>query len=119
MIPNPLLQLLRSPLLVVALLVTAVVAWLDMPLVLATVWLLTQLGLAACLGYWLDRTLFHYARPRDLFSLASRLELNGPNAISRYARRNAARATLRYALIIAAMVIALGYALILVPTPGV
>tara|TARA_B100000700_G_C15038220_1_gene853876 strand:+ start:1352 stop:1711 length:360 start_codon:yes stop_codon:yes gene_type:complete len=119
MIPNTLLQPLRSSLLVVALLVTAVVAWLDPTLVLATVWLLTQLGIAASLGYWLDRTLFHYAKPRLMFFAADHMSDIGNVSGSRSMRWQAALAALRCALLMASMIIALGYALILVPTPGV
>lgn len=119
MIRNTLQAMHSSPLLLTVLVITAAVAWLNPALVLATVWLLTQLGIAACLGYWLDRTLFHYAKPRLMFFAADHMSDIGNVSGSRSMRWQAALAALRCALIMAAVIIALGYALILVPSPGV
>ena len=69
------------------------------------------------LGYWLDRSLFHYARPHQLFenanlladqdldlaSKADRVAMEGSRAI----RLNASLATLRRTVIILACVLGL------------
>ncbi|MCO1337155.1 putative holin, partial [Microbulbifer sp. OS29] len=61
---------------------------------------------AVVLAYWLDRSLFHYARPHDFFQLALQVQndsLDGARAL----RLVASLATLRRALIILACVLGL------------
>lgn len=44
---------------------------------------LTQVSLFAWLGYWIDRTLFPYARPHQ-FQPDDKAHINGPDAASVY-----------------------------------
>ncbi|MCO1337156.1 putative holin, partial [Microbulbifer sp. OS29] len=59
---------------------------------------------AVVLGYWLDRSLFHYARPHDFFQLSLRLQKDSMVG-ARELRLNASLATLRRALIVLACVL--------------
>lgn len=72
-------------------------------------WSLTKLSAGAYLGYWIDRSLFPYARPHQFFSLASLLESQD---VSKKAgsqmRWQASMASLRRAIIIMAAILALG-----------
>lgn len=77
------------PWLVMAALLLFGVIWVSPTQALMLLWSLAKLSLAAYLGYWLDRTLFPYARPHDP-------RVGGP-----------ANAMLRRAIIVAAVVIGL------------
>tara|TARA_Y100001936_G_scaffold232564_1_gene257631 strand:+ start:4376 stop:4600 length:225 start_codon:yes stop_codon:yes gene_type:complete len=59
------------------------------------VWSLSKLSLGAYLGYWIDRSIFHYARPHQLA-----IEIDGELII--------AAALVRRALLVAAAILALG-----------
>lgn len=94
---NSLLDKLRiGPWLMLALITSAVVGWLYPHQLGLLLWSLTKLCWGAYLGYWIDRSLFPYARPGS------------------YSAHNAAGFSalgllmLRRAIIIAAALLALG-----------
>lgn len=61
---NDLLDKLRAgPWLVLALIATVLVAILHPHQIGVLIWSLCKLSLGAYLGYWIDRTIFPYARP--------------------------------------------------------
>lgn len=62
------------------------------------VWSLSKLSLGAYLGYWIDRSVFHYARPHAL----------QPTPMSTPQIYGFAAAMLRRAIIIASAILALG-----------
>lgn len=72
------------------------------------VWSLSKLCLGAYLGYWVDRTIFHYARPHDFYHIASRLDAQGPRNGARHMRQQAGLASLRRVGVMAAAILALG-----------
>lgn len=78
------------PWLIVALTTTAIVAVLHPPQIGVLVWSLSKLSLGAYLGYWIDRTVFRYARP------------------DRVPAAQAPMAWLRRAIVMGAVVVALG-----------
>jgi len=96
------------PWLLLALIATAVVAWLAPYQIGVLVWSLSKLCLGAYLGYWIDRTIFHYARPGDLFHMANRLASRDLNNGARHMRHQASLAALRRVGVIAAAILALG-----------
>jgi len=96
------------PWLLLALLATAVVGHLAPHQLGVLVWSLSKLALGAYLGYWIDRTIFHYARPGDLFHMATRLAAQDLNNGARHMRHQASLAALRRVGVIAAAIIALG-----------
>ncbi|WP_445364411.1 putative holin [Microbulbifer sp. ANSA003] len=61
---------------------------------------------AVVLGYWLDRSLFHYARPHDMFQQALQIQTDSLDG-ARAMRLNASLATLRRTVIILACVLGL------------
>lgn len=94
---NSLLDKLRvGPWLVAALLMSAIVGWLYPHQLGVLLWSLTKLSLGAYLGYWIDRSIFPYARPGNY----SVRDASGMHSI--------ALLMLRRAIIIAAALIALG-----------
>ena len=78
------------PWLIGALLMTAIVALLHPQQLGVLAWSLSKLSIGAYLGYWIDRTVFRYARPDRV-----------PSA-------QAPMAWLRRAVVMSAVVIALG-----------
>ncbi|GEK71577.1 MULTISPECIES: putative holin [Halomonas] len=99
MLPQTLRDKFRvGPWLVAALIMATIVGLLYPHQLGVLLWSLTKLSLGAYLGYWIDRTLFPYARPHR-FSNSSNID-------------NTARcftvSMLRRAIIIAAALIALG-----------
>lgn len=67
---HTLLDKLRvSPWLVAALIMATLVGWLYPHQLGVLLWALTKLSLGAYLGYWIDRSIFFYARPGS-FSLS-------------------------------------------------
>lgn len=96
------------PWLLLALIATGVVAWLAPYQIGVLVWSLSKLCLGAYLGYWIDRTIFHYARPGDLFLMANRLASRDLNNGARHMRHQASLAALRRVGVIAAAILALG-----------
>ncbi|MCE8004243.1 putative holin [Billgrantia ethanolica] len=96
------------PWLLLALIATAVVAWIAPYQIGVLVWSLSKLCLGAYLGYWIDRTIFHYARPGDLFAVANRLASRDLNNGARHMSHQASLAALRRVGVIAAAILALG-----------
>ena len=96
------------PWLLLALLATGAVAWLAPYQLGVLVWSLSKLCLGAYLGYWIDRTIFHYARPGDLFAVANRLASSNLNNGARHMRQQASLAALRRVGVMAAAILALG-----------
>lgn len=78
------------PWLIGSLLTTSIVALLHPQQIGVLVWSLSKLSLGAYLGYWIDRTVFGYARP------------------DRVPASQAPMAWLRRAIVMGAVVIALG-----------
>jgi len=101
-------KLRALPWLVLALIATAVVFVLAPQQIGVLVWSLSKLCLGAYLGYWIDRTIYPYARPHDLFSAASSLDARRLRNGARHMRQQAAIATLRRAAVMAAAILALG-----------
>lgn len=106
-------KLRLGPWLIAAILMAIIVGLLYPHQLGVLLWSLTKLSFGAYLGYWIDRSLFPYARPHELFSQASALGESGATreerALTRSRlRREASFATLRRAIIIAAALIALG-----------
>ncbi len=94
-----LLDKLRAwPWLLGALVATLVVAVLAPYQIGVLVWSLSKLSLGACLGYWIDRSVFHYARPHTL----AKINLSTP-----YSHLYCA-AMMRRAVVMAAAILALG-----------
>lgn len=112
MISRKVLDKLRvGPWLVAALVMAAIVGVLYPHQLGVLLWSLTKLSFGAYLGYWIDRSLFPYARPHVLFYGADRLsDTSRPEQVEggRTMRREASLATLRRAIIIGATVLALG-----------
>lgn len=94
-----LLDTLRaSPWLLIALVALALVTWWNPDLPIFLVWATAKLALGAFLGYWVDRSIFHYSRP-------------GSVPIGDAGRNTAlliAASMLRRALIMAATIVAIG-----------
>lgn len=82
--------------LVATVLLTLLVWWVAPQQLPVTVYKLSLVSAAAVAGYWLDRSLFPYARPDEL------LEATGPSTLA------FAAAMLRRALIVAAAMLAMG-----------
>lgn len=104
-------KLRLGPWLVAALIMAAIVGVLYPHQLGVLLWSLTKLSFGAYLGYWIDRSLFPYARPHELFSKAAHVSgtIREESALSASRlRREASLATLRRAVIIAAALIALG-----------
>lgn len=97
LLPPTLLDKLRvGPWLVAALIMAALVGLLYPHQLGVLLWSLTKLSFGAYLGYWIDRSIFPYARPGDY----NCRDANGMSAL--------ALLMLRRAIIIAAAIIALG-----------
>lgn len=101
-------KLRALPWLLLALIATAVVALLAPYQLGVLVWSLSKLAFGAYLGYWIDRTIYPYARPHDLFLIANRLASRDLNSGARHMRQQASLATLRRAAVMAAAILALG-----------
>ncbi|UXF57473.1 holin [Chromohalobacter phage YPCBV-1] len=101
-------KLRALPWLLLALIATAVVGWLAPHQLGVLIWSLSKLAFGAYLGYWIDRTIYPYARPHDLFGMANRLASRELNNGARHMRHQASLATLRRAAIMAAAIMALG-----------
>lgn len=82
--------------LIAAVLLTTLVWWVAPQQLPVTAYKASLVAAAGVLGYWLDRSLFPYARPDDL------LEALGPSTLV------LAAAMLRRALIVAAAMLAMG-----------
>ena len=78
--------------LAVSLVLTLVIAWLAPHQLGVTAYKLSLVSLAAVVGYWIDRSLFPYARPDELT----------------HTDRQVAAAFLRRALIVGACIIGVG-----------
>jgi hypothetical protein len=87
-----------TPWLVAALTMAAIVGWLYPHQLGVLLWALTKLSFGAYLGYWIDRSIFYYARPGDI---------NVRHA-DRYTALLVAACMLRRAAIMAATIVALG-----------
>lgn len=59
-------KLRAGPWLIGALIMAAIVGWLYPHQLGVLLWSLTKLSLGAYLGYWIDRTIFYYARPGSI-----------------------------------------------------
>lgn len=101
-------KLRALPWLLLALIATGVVALLAPHQLGVLVWSLSKLAFGAYLGYWIDRTIYPYARPHDLFLMANRLASRDLNNGARHMRHMASLATLRRAAVMAAAILALG-----------
>ncbi|MEX0745300.1 MAG: putative holin [Phycisphaeraceae bacterium] len=101
-------KLRALPWLLLALVATAVVAGLAPYQLGVLAWSLAKLCIGAYLGYWIDRTIYPYARPHDLFGRANLLASRDQNDGARHLRQQASLATLRRALVMAAVILALG-----------
>lgn len=101
-------KLRALPWLLLALIATAVVALLAPYQLGVLVWSMSKLAFGAYLGYWIDRTIYPYARPHDLFLLANKAALRDHVDAERHLRLQASLATLRRAAVMAAAIVALG-----------
>lgn len=101
-------RLRALPWLVFALIATAVVFVLAPHQIGLLVWSLSKLCFGAYLGYWIDRTIYPYARPHDLFHAAERYEGQKLRRAANHLRHQASLATLRRAAVMAAAIVALG-----------
>jgi len=101
-------RLRALPWLVFALIATAVVFVLAPHQIGLLIWSLSKLCFGAYLGYWIDRTIYPYARPHDLFHMANRLASQDLRNGARHMRQQASLATLRRAAVMAAAIVALG-----------
>lgn len=86
------------PWLFLALVFTCIIAFVAPYQIGVLVWSLSKLSLGAYLGYWIDRSVFHYCRPHAL--ITSTLTTSQVHAL--------AAAMIRRAIIIAAAILALG-----------
>ena len=86
------------PWLLGALVATIIIAWQAPHQITVLVWSLCKLSWGAYLGYWIDRSVFHYARPGSI---------NVNNANEKTARL-IAWCMVRRAVIMAAAIMALG-----------
>lgn len=68
---------------------------------------LALLFLGSWLGYWIDRTLFPYARPGDLFRAANRLASGDKAEGGRSMRREASLSAVRRAVLVAMVIFVL------------
>ena len=84
--------------LIAAVVLAALVGFLHPHQLGVLLWSLLKLAAGAYLGYWVDRSIFYYARPGDL-------SVNQPNVAAAYM---IAACMLRRALIMAAAIVALG-----------
>lgn len=87
---------------------TAVVTFIAPHQLGVLAWSLSKLGLGAYLGYWIDRTVFYYARPGTLFENANLLAHDGQIEGAQKMRHQASLAALRRVGIMAATILALG-----------
>jgi hypothetical protein len=87
-----------GPWLIAALVMTAIVGWLHPYQLGVLAWSLSKLSLGAYLGYWIDRSVFYYARPGDI---------NVTHA-DKYTAGLISACMIRRALIMAATILALG-----------
>lgn len=71
-------------------------------------WALTKLSFAAYLGYWIDRGIYSYARPRDLYTAGEIARDQGDMPKAKYLARLAFAAAIRRAIIMAASIMAIG-----------
>ncbi|WP_036232912.1 putative holin [Marinobacterium litorale] len=103
--------MLRAPRLtsfaVIALILTLVIAILAPHQLGVTLYKLSLVSLAAVLGYWIDRVVFPYARPHEFFHIADWLRQGNNAEGSRAVRHCAGTATLRRAIVMAAVIIAI------------
>lgn len=92
---------------IITLILTAAIALLAPHLLSVTLYKLSLVTLAAVLGYWIDRAVFNYMRPHELLE---QYELNSswddPDRAV-WDRIQAAIATIRRAIIMAAVIIAI------------
>ncbi len=89
--------------------VFAGLVWLLAPHQLGVLaWSLSKLGLGAYLGYWIDRSVFYYARPGTFYEMSRQLVDAGDKRGGRIMRRDAGVASLRRVGIMAAAILALG-----------
>ncbi|MDC8804234.1 putative holin [Halomonas pacifica] len=95
-------KLRLGPWLILALICAAIVGLLYPHQLGVLLWSLTKLSAGAYLGYWIDRSIFCYARPHLL--MIDAMEVSG----SEKYWLQFAIATLRRAIIIAAAILALG-----------
>lgn len=85
-----------------ALVLLAAVVWLAPHQLPVSLYKLSLVAMAAVAGYWLDRSLFPYARPDRLFGASAEPGEHMPRALL------VAAAMIRRALIVAAAVLAVG-----------
>ncbi|WIX34941.1 putative holin [Salinicola sp. JS01] len=72
------------------------------------VWSLTKIFWALYITYWLDRWVFHYARPHRLFESSQSYNQQRIWGAERHMREQASLATIRRAILMAAVAIAVG-----------
>lgn len=68
-LPRLIDRLRAWPWLAGALITTLIVAWMAPHQIGVLVWSLSKLALGAYLGYWIDRSVFPYARPGEIQSV--------------------------------------------------
>lgn len=92
---------------IITLILTAGIALLAPHLLSVTLYKLSLVTLAAVLGYWIDRAVFHYLRPHDLLEQHDlNSHLDHPDR-AEWDRIQAAVATIRRAIIMAAVIVAI------------
>ncbi|AFJ01992.1 putative phage-like membrane protein [Methylophaga frappieri] len=91
--------------LVVALVLIVLIALISPTQLPVVLYKLSLVTFATVLAYWLDRTLFYYARPHQLFAEANGLHKDSQFYDSNQLRLQASLATLRRALIVLAVVL--------------
>lgn len=91
--------------LVVALVLVLLIALISPSQLPVLIYKASLVTLAVVLGYWLDRALFPYARPHDLFNKADQQKSASEFYDANQVRLNAGIATIRRALIVLAIVL--------------
>lgn len=92
---------------IIAIMLTAMIAFIAPFQLGVTLYKLSLVTLAAVLGYWIDRAVFHYLRPHELLqkSEAARQQDNRVTAEDRAA--DASIATVRRAILMASVILAI------------
>lgn len=102
---------LRAPRLtsfaVITLILTAAIALLAPHLLSVTLYKLSLVTLAAVLGYWIDRAVFHYLRPHELLQQSDLARHQNDRVTAEECAADASVATIRRAIIMAAVIIAI------------
>lgn len=91
----------------IAILLTLAIAWLAPHQLGVTLYKISLVTLAAVLGYWIDRAVFPYSRPHDLLEDSHVARHQADPTEHRACRQQAAYASLRRAILMAAVIIAI------------